>query len=149
MELELHDKHWKNSHVRLKTIGNGVLLTFRGALVLVIPHHQQFSQAGHLGDFCDDPEKTLDAIVGQHHSREARRPRRDQRQEEGAVHTGPLLRETRDREKWQNIVSAQCRFHLSGRKRMQSARVSIQQQFPVTFFFSQPLYEHVCLQYHH
>lgn len=79
--------------------GKYVLLTFRRTLILVIPHHQQFSQAGHLGDFRDDPEKTLDAIVGQHHCREARCPWRDEWQEEGAVYAGPLLQETRDRKK--------------------------------------------------
>lgn len=83
--------------------GKLVLLTFRGTLVLVIPHHQQFGQAGHLGDFCDDPEKTLDAVVGQHHCREAGRPWRDQRQEEGAVYAGPLLRETGGSEKKANL----------------------------------------------
>lgn len=92
-------KKKKKSVIPPHFTGKYVLLTFRGTLVLVIPHHQELSQAGHLGDFCDDPEKTLDAIVGQHHCREARRPWRDQWQEEGAVYAGPLLRDTRDRKK--------------------------------------------------
>lgn len=104
----LNDEPLLQCHVSesesIRIIHQNVLLTFRGTLILVIPHHQQFSQAGHLGDFCDDPEKTLDAIVGQHHRCEARRPWRDQWQEEGAVYAGPLLRETKRLEKRKNCL---------------------------------------------
>lgn len=88
--------------------GRSVILTLRRTLILVIPHHQQFSQAGHLGDFCDDPEETLDAIIGQDHCCEARCPWGDQWQEKGAVYTGPLLQETKD---WENTNCLACKHH--------------------------------------
>lgn len=70
-------------------------LTFGRTLVLVVPHHQQLGQAGHLGDLGDDPEQALDAVVGQHHGGEAGGARGDERQEEGAVDARPLLQTTR------------------------------------------------------
>lgn len=69
-------------------------LTLRRTFVLVVPHHQQLSQTRHLGDFCDDPEKTLNAIVGQHHRSEPRCSWWDKWQEQRAVYTGPLLHKT-------------------------------------------------------
>jgi len=62
-------------------------LTFRGALVLVIPHHQQFGQAWHLGDLSDDPKEAFNSIICQHHSREPRRAWWYERKEKWAVHT--------------------------------------------------------------
>lgn len=76
-----------------------LILTLWRTLVLVIPYHQQLSQARHLGDFCDDPEKALNAIVGEHHRCEPRCPWWDKRQEQRTVHTGPLLHETGNKEK--------------------------------------------------
>lgn len=70
------------------------ILTLRRTLVLVIPHHQQLSQARNFGNFCDDSEKTVDSIVGQHHCCEPGRSWWNKWQEEGTVHTGPLLHKT-------------------------------------------------------
>lgn len=68
-----------------------VLLTLGRTLILIVPHHQELCQAGHLWDFCDDPEKTLHPIVGQHHGREPWSSWWDEWQEQRAVHAGPLL----------------------------------------------------------
>lgn len=71
--------------------------TFRRTLVLVVPDHQQLGQTGHFGDLGDDPEETLDPVVGQNHGGESRGARRNQREEKRTVHAGPLLLK-RDRE---------------------------------------------------
>lgn len=95
-----------------------VTLTLRRTLVLVIPHHQQLSQARHLRNFSDDPEKTLNAIVGQHHCSEPRGSRWDEWQEQRAVHTGPLLHEMGNKERVfrpQTSSFSSIPFHFCGK----------------------------------
>lgn len=67
-------------------------LTFWGILILVVPDDQQFGQTRDFGDLRDDAEEALHPVVGQNHSRETLRLRRDQWQEERVAHAAPFLR---------------------------------------------------------